>query len=101
MIGKLDPAVARILRPFRQEIDPRGRVRVYLGRSHPWAYKSGFCWRSRIVARIALGRRLRPDQQVHHVRLDRSDDRIGRLKVMTRKRHARLHAELRREHARS
>ena len=96
MIGRLDRAIAKILRPYRQEIDPRGRVRVYLGRSHPWAYKSGFCWRSRIVMRLAIGRKLKRSEHVHHTKLDRSDDRLGRLRLMTRRQHARLHAELRR-----
>lgn len=43
-----------------------------------------------------LGRLLRPDELVHHVNGDPTDDRVENLEIITRARHARLHAAERR-----
>lgn len=61
--------------------DPEAK---HLGGSHALRY--------RIIAREKLGRPLRPDEVVHHVNGDPTDDRPGNLAVMTQQEHTALHA---------
>jgi hypothetical protein len=48
----------------------------------------------RVVAEEMLGRSLRPDEVVHHIDGDKTNNSPSNLAVMTRKEHAALHAKL-------
>ena len=75
-----------------ERMGSRGRVRVYLGKDHPYANSGGWQWRSRFVVMEELGRKLRSDEHVHHINGDRSDDRIENLELLAAEYHGRFHA---------
>ncbi len=45
-----------------------------------------------VITEKHLGRRLKPDEVVHHIDEDKQNNRIENLQVMTRAEHARIHA---------
>lgn len=45
-----------------------------------------------VIAEQHLGRRLRPNEVVHHIDEDKQNNNISNLQVMTRAEHARIHA---------
>ena len=47
--------------------------------------------RARVIMEIALGRPLRPDEDVHHRNEDKTDDRLENLQVLTSGEHTALH----------
>ena len=74
--------------------DPRGRVRVTLGKKHRYANSGGWCWRYRLLVSYALGRRLRRDEHVDHINGVIDDDRLSNLRILTPEIHGRYHAWL-------
>lgn len=48
----------------------------------------------RIVAEMAIGRDLYPDEVVHHINRNKLDNRPENLMVMTRSEHRKLHSEI-------
>ena len=53
--------------------------------------KDGLIDEHRLVMEQYLGRKLRPDEVVHHINGNKQDNRIENLEVMTNSEHARLH----------
>lgn len=66
--------------------DPRGYIRVRVGKTHPMADPNGYCYIHDLVAVGALGRSLEPEELVHHFGA-RWDNRWEMLKVETRTDH--------------
>jgi hypothetical protein len=61
-------------------------------------YKRGGDKRDHVVVMEAhLGRALLPGEVVHHKNLDKRDNRLENLQLMTNSEHVRLHARLRKE----
>ena len=59
---------------------------------HPMATKEGYVKEHRYVAESAIGRYLEPGEQVHHINLEKLDNRIENLAVLpTKKEHALVH----------
>jgi hypothetical protein len=52
-----------------------------------------------VVMEQAIGRRLRPDEVVHHIDQNRSNNALENLQLMTRSAHTALHRRLRKEAA--
>lgn len=76
----------------KQRADRRRRVRIFLGRGHPFADGSGRAWRSRLVVGLGKGRPLDPREHVHH-RGEPDDDRVRMLKHFENgAEHNRMHA---------
>ncbi len=59
---------------------------------HPQASKhGGYVYEHRLVMEAELGRYLRPNEHVHHLNEDKSDNRIENLEVVTDSVHCREH----------
>lgn len=86
--------------PITQSRDPHdgrlGRKRIVLGKSHPFANKAGWQYLSRYLVMRHTGERLRPDEHVDHIDLDKTNDQLdlSNYRVMLAERHGRHHVYL-------
>jgi hypothetical protein len=69
----------------------RGRVLVHCP-DHPSAQQNGYVYRYRLVMEEKLCRPLTPDEIVHHIDGDESNDHPDNLAVMTQNEHAAYHS---------
>lgn len=69
----------------------KGRRYVLVGTDHPMAAASGYVAEYRLIAATSLGRFLRPEEHVHHIDLDPSNNAADNLVVLTAAQHMRLH----------
>lgn len=72
----------------RRSVDERGYVRIQLGG------RGGYKYEHRIVMEEKLGRKLRPEEVVHHINGDRQDNRPENLMLLSDSEHGRHHAIL-------
>lgn len=61
--------------------------------SHPLANKSGKIYEHIYVMCNHIGRKLNPDECVHHIDRNKENNSLSNLRLMTLSEHARLHAE--------
>lgn len=59
---------------------------------HPYASAEGYVLEHRLVMESVIGRFLTPDELVHHLNHDPSDNRPENLAITTRSEHPRIHA---------
>lgn len=73
-------------------MNSRGYEMVYVG-TREGANKSGYMAKHRIVAEESLGRKLLPDEVVHHINGVRWDNSPENLWVYDKREHMRIHSE--------
>lgn len=70
-----------------------GRIKLYMP-EHPDANERGYVWRHRVVAEQKIGRRLLPEEVVHHRDEDETNDDPDNLIVYANQaEHARYHGK--------
>ena len=68
----------------------RGYVRLYKP-DHPYGNKNGYVLLSHLVMTEHLGRLIQPNEIVHHINEDKTDNRIENLMVVSRDEHPSYH----------
>lgn len=65
-------------------MDDHGYIKIHIG-------KTRYQRQHRYVMEQHLGRKLEPNEVVHHINGDKKDNRIENLQVMTKEVHDKLH----------
>lgn len=72
------------------EIDRDGYIRRYAP-DHPWPRRNGYVRENVRVMELHLGRRINPDEVVHHLDGDRQNNVLANLELMLASVHSREH----------
>ena len=75
-----------------QTVDRDGDIRTYAP-NHRWPRRSGYVLEHVRVMELAIGRRIAPNEVVHHKDHDKQNNELGNLELMTRGEHPRHHRD--------
>ena len=70
--------------------DREGYLQTYAP-LHPWPRRGGYVREHVRIVEIHIGRRIKPNENVHHVDGDRGNNALGNLQLLTKSEHSRLH----------
>lgn len=62
--------------------------------SHPYADKRGYVYEHRLVMEKHIGRYLLPEEIVHHKDLNKTNNDISNLQIVTASEHTKIHSML-------
>jgi hypothetical protein len=71
-------------------IASNGYVLVFVGKDHHLADIRGYAYQHRVIAEQFIGRRLRPQEQVHHINNVKTDNRPENIEIMPSLAHHRV-----------
>ena len=71
-------------------VDKDGYLKRYAP-DHPWPRKGGYVREHVRIMELHIGRRLKPNEVVHHVDHVRSNNDLKNLELLTKSEHSRLH----------
>lgn len=80
---------------YKDYVVINGYIYVY-NPIHPKATKLGYIAEHRLIGEKIVGRYLFDDEVVHHINLDKTDNREENLQVMTFSEHSHLHQSIKR-----
>lgn len=72
-----------------------GYILLRVGKAHPLADVRGYAYEHRVVAEQKIGRKLQPNEQVHHINGNKSDNRPSNLEVLNIQYHRFAHRKSR------
>lgn len=74
-------------------LDKDGYVKTYAP-DHPWPRKGGYVRENVRVMELTIGRRIAPDESVHHKDANRQNNRLDNLELMKRGQHSSHHRKI-------
>lgn len=77
-----------------RSVTSHGYVKVFMP-DHPYATSSGYVYEHRLAVEKHLGRYLKPNECIHHIDLNKTNNDINNLLILTNSNHAKLHLFLR------
>jgi hypothetical protein len=75
-------------------IGSNGYVRISVGKNHPLADPNGYAYLHLLIWISAGNQKPKDGEIIHHFNMDKTDNRIENLRLMTNLEHLKLHSKL-------
>ena len=70
-----------------------GYIKVKAPKDHPYKDRKGYIMEHRLVIERQIGKYLEPEQEVHHLDGDKTNNKIENLLVVSKTEHRRIHLQ--------